>query len=75
MLINEDWYKKQTVQSKAETPRVTRISADSTTLLFKEDENIKVRVDGLKSHMQVLQDIVGKVLQLHKDSSINIGKL
>lgn len=35
--------------------RATRISTDSVALLLKEAEHIKVRLDGLESHMQGLQ--------------------
>uniref|UniRef100_M1DBF2 Uncharacterized protein n=1 Tax=Solanum tuberosum TaxID=4113 RepID=M1DBF2_SOLTU len=40
-----------------------------------EAEHIKVRLAGLESHMQVIQDTLGRVLQLHKDSSTDVGKL
>ncbi|KAH0658173.1 hypothetical protein KY289_026921 [Solanum tuberosum] len=62
--VNDKWYEKESVQSRADTPRDTRISADSVVLLLKEAEHIKVRLDGLESHMQ-----------LHKDSSTDVGKL
>ncbi|KAH0719077.1 hypothetical protein KY290_012743 [Solanum tuberosum] len=74
-LINNKWYKKEFVQQRADAPKVTRISVDSAALLLKEADLIKVRLDGLESHMQVLQDTIGKVLQLHKDSSTDVGKL
>lgn len=32
-------------------------------------------LDGLESHMQVLHDTLGRVLQLHKDSSTDVWKL
>ncbi|KAH0745873.1 hypothetical protein KY285_007530 [Solanum tuberosum] len=60
------------VQQRADAPKATRISADSAS---KEADLIKVRLDGLETHMQVLQDTLGKVLQLHKDSNIDVGKL
>lgn len=44
-------------------------------MLLKEMEHIKVRLDGLESHMQVIKDILGRVPQLHKDSNIDVGKL
>ncbi|KAH0752137.1 hypothetical protein KY285_005285 [Solanum tuberosum] len=59
----------------ADTPKATRISADSAALLLKEAEHIKVRLAGLETHKQVLQDTLGRVLQLHKDSSTDVGKL
>ncbi|KAL3324405.1 hypothetical protein AABB24_038519 [Solanum stoloniferum] len=52
-----------------------RISADSVTLILKEAKHIKVRLVGLETHMQVLHDTLGMVLQLHKDSSTDVGKL
>ncbi|KAG5577878.1 hypothetical protein H5410_058012 [Solanum commersonii] len=70
VFANDKWYKKESVQSRA-----TRISVDSVALLLKEAEHIKVRLAGLESHMQVIQDTLGRVLQLHKDSSTNVGKL
>ncbi|KAG5595055.1 hypothetical protein H5410_036287 [Solanum commersonii] len=75
VLINNKWYKKESGQQRADAPKVTRISADSAALLLQEADVIKVRLDGLESHMQVLQDTFGKVFQLHKDSSIDVGKL
>ncbi|KAG5631596.1 hypothetical protein H5410_003313 [Solanum commersonii] len=75
VLVNDKWYKKESVQSRADIPRATRISGDSAALLFKEAEHIKVRLAGLESHMHVIQDTLGMVLQLHKDSSIDVGKL
>ncbi|KAG5619627.1 hypothetical protein H5410_004845 [Solanum commersonii] len=64
VLINNKWYKKESVQQRADAPKFTRISVDSTALLLKETDLIKV-----------LQDTLGKVLQLHKDSSTDVGKL
>lgn len=55
-------------------PLISQLT-DSVALLFKEADLIKVRLDGLETHMQVLQDTLGKVLQLHKDSSTDVGKL
>ncbi|KAK4728754.1 hypothetical protein R3W88_021742 [Solanum pinnatisectum] len=72
VLINDKWYRKESVQQRANAPKVTRISADLAALLLKEADLIKVRLDGLESHMQVLQDTHGKVLQLHKDSSTDV---
>ncbi|KAG5581745.1 hypothetical protein H5410_052372 [Solanum commersonii] len=60
---------------RADTPKATRISVDYVALFLKEAEHIKVRLVGLETHMQVLQDTLGKVLQLHKDSSTDVGKL
>lgn len=51
-LVKETWY-KESIQTRADTPRATRISRDFA-LLFKEAVYIKVRFDGLESHMQVL---------------------
>lgn len=67
--------KKELVQSRAYTSPASRIFADSALLHLKETEHIKVRLNGLQFHMQVLQDVLGNFLQLHKESSINIGKL
>ncbi|KAH0723716.1 hypothetical protein KY289_006760 [Solanum tuberosum] len=75
VLVNDKWYKKESVHSRADTPKATRISADSVALLLKEAEHIKVRLAGLETHKQVLQDTLGRVLQLHKDSSTDVGKL
>ncbi|KAH0712803.1 hypothetical protein KY290_008378 [Solanum tuberosum] len=75
VLVNDKWYKKESVQSRADTPRAIRISADFSALLLKEAEHIKVRLAGLESHIQVIQDTLGGVLQLHKDSSTDVGKL
>ena len=75
VFINKKWYQKKFVQSRAETPRDTRISVESTTLLLKEAAHIRISLDGLESYMQVLEDTLGKVLQLHKDSNIDIEKI
>lgn len=61
MSINENWYKKEYVQSRAETPQITRIFANSTTLILNEVEHTKVNMDLLECNMQVFQDMVGKV--------------
>ena len=75
MFINEKCYQKQSVQSRVDTPRATRFSADFLALLLQEAEQIKIIPDGLESYMKVLQKTLGKVLQLHKDSNIDIEKL
>ncbi|KAH0650273.1 hypothetical protein KY284_030185 [Solanum tuberosum] len=45
VLINNKWYKKESVQQRADAPKVTRISADSVTLLLQEAELIKLHKD------------------------------
>ena len=75
MLITEKWYKKEFIQSRADTTRATRIFADTTVLLFKEAEHINLSLNALEFHMHVLHEALGKLLQLHKDSNIDIGNL
>ncbi|TMW84198.1 hypothetical protein EJD97_025637 [Solanum chilense] len=58
VLMNEKWYKKESVQSRSDIPWATRISADSATLLLKEAGHINVRLDGLECY--VLKGVKGK---------------
>ena len=73
VFINEKWYYNEFVQSRVDTPHATRIFADFAALLLKKAELIEISFDGLESYMQDLEDTVGKVVQLHKDSNIDIG--
>lgn len=72
MLIQKKLHYKESVQSRADTPWDTRISVDSAELLLKEAEHIRISLDGLESIMQILEDTIGKFLQLHKDSNTYI---
>ncbi|KAH0665500.1 hypothetical protein KY290_027732 [Solanum tuberosum] len=76
--VNDKWYKKESVQSRADTPRATRISADSVVLLLKEAEHFKdsstdvgklrLEVGGLK------KDVIRSVNKILKEvNSIKIG--
>ncbi|KAH0720474.1 hypothetical protein KY284_005504 [Solanum tuberosum] len=45
VLVNDKWYKKESVQSRGDTPKATRISADYAALFLKEAEHIKLHKD------------------------------
>ena len=75
VFINEKWYYNEFVQSRVDTPQATRISGDFAPLLLKKAELMEISFDGLESYMQDLQDTLGKVLQLHKDSNIDVWNL
>lgn len=51
-LVDNKWYKKGSVKAKMKQPNVTRVSADSATMLFKEAEEIKVHLTTLEDGMQ-----------------------
>lgn len=38
-------------------------------------ESVKARLLEIENGMQVLQECVGKILQLHKDTRANVGNL
>lgn len=45
VFINEKWYKKEFVQSRADTPWANRIFTDPASLHLEENEHIKVRIN------------------------------
>ncbi|KAG5602432.1 hypothetical protein H5410_033802 [Solanum commersonii] len=64
VLVNKKWYKKESVQSRVDTPRATRISVDSVALLLKEAEHIKLRIemgglkkDAIRSVNKILKEV------------------
>ena len=54
VLVSEKRYKKKLVKSMADAPQATRISTEFVALLINEAKHIKVRINGIESHMQML---------------------
>lgn len=66
-LINGKWYKKHSLKGKADSPKSTRISANSATFLTKEVDDIKASLFSLTNVVQDVQETLTKILQLSKD--------
>lgn len=69
------WCRKDSVKVKAEPPKANRISADSSSLLINESEDIKARLESLENGLIVMQETVGKLLQLGKETNTDVEKL
>ena len=52
--------------SRAEAPKMSRVTADSASVLLKEAEDIKARLVSLESNVLIMQDSLSKILQLNK---------
>ncbi|KAG5611897.1 hypothetical protein H5410_023178 [Solanum commersonii] len=75
VLVNDKWHKKESLQARAETPKATRVSVDSASVLLQEVGDIKTRLTSLESNVMVMQECLNKILQHSKDTSTDVGKI
>lgn len=75
VLVGEKWHKKEFVKAQTESVKVTRISTDSVTQLFKDAKDIKAQLFVVENVIKVIQKDVEKILHIYKDTSTDVGKL
>ncbi|KAG5607030.1 hypothetical protein H5410_028522 [Solanum commersonii] len=67
--VGDRWVKKDFVQERADTPKPTKISAESAALLLQDFNELKTRIIAIERGLETLHDAVEKVFQLQKDTS------
>ncbi|KAG5592572.1 hypothetical protein H5410_043086 [Solanum commersonii] len=70
VLVNDKWHKKESLQARAETPKATRVSADSASVLLQEVGDIKTRLTSLESNVMVM-----RVEDLKKEGVKTVNRL
>ncbi|KAH0773405.1 hypothetical protein KY290_010542 [Solanum tuberosum] len=73
--VGNKWVKKDSVQKFTDVAKPTKISAESTTLLLQDFDEVKTRIMVVERGLETLHDVVEKVFRLQKDTSTVIGKL
>ncbi|TMX05641.1 hypothetical protein EJD97_013291 [Solanum chilense] len=73
-LVGNQWYKKDSLKARVETIRVTKLSLDDASPLLKDMKDVKAHLLTIEDGLKVLQEFAGKLLHLHKDTNIDVGK-
>ncbi|KAF3621956.1 hypothetical protein FXO38_31583 [Capsicum annuum] len=75
VLLEDEWCKKETSKSQLDIPKVRKSMSNSMFFYAKEIEELKDRITATKEGIVSLQELISKLLQLSKETSIKIGKV